>query len=127
MTETYTFSVTIDPELPIAQREALLTALQQRSVALHEAEPRVLGSGLVTFLAVMGGVGAVAGTVKTVAEAANEVIDLGEKINEWRSKSREAGVEPNVRLERDSKPVLDLATASDAAVLAWFLDQAPPA
>ena len=114
MSQSYRFTVAIDPDLPAAQRDALLQTLRDQRAELHEVESRE--PLMITILAIFAG-------VQVVAGAANQVIQLAEKINEWRSKSRAAGVTPDVRLERSGKPPLDLATASDDRVLAWFLEQ----
>jgi hypothetical protein len=50
------------------------------------------------------------------------VLTLAEKIKAWRDRARACGVEPKVQLDRPDRPRLDLTTASDAEVSAWFQD-----
>lgn len=121
MSQSYRFTVAINPNLPTEQRDALLQTLRSQQVELHEVESREPAT--ITILAILSGVVLAAKGVKEVAGAANEVIKLAEKINEWRARSRASGVAPEVQFERPGAPPLDLATASDARVLAWFLEQ----
>ena len=114
MEQPYRFSVTLEPGLPLDQRESLLTALEAADVQIDESADRSLAAAVVTLLAVIGG-------VKTVAEAGSAVIKLAKELNEWRKASRAAGVAPNATLEAPGRPPLALATATDAQVLAWLL------
>ncbi len=126
MAQLASFTVLIADDLPADQREALLDAFAEQSVMLREVESRDPVSAWLTFLAITGSVVATAEGVKAVAGAADETIKLAQAINEWRAKCRAAGVTPAARLEAPGRPALDLATAGDDALLAWFL-AGPPA
>jgi hypothetical protein len=75
-----------------------------------------------TVVAIMKGVGAVAGGVTAAAGATKAVMELAEKINQWRSDARARGHNPAGQLERSGRRPLDLATASDQEVLDWLLN-----
>jgi hypothetical protein len=122
MTQPASFTLQLAAEMPADQREALLDALAGQSVELREVEARDPDSDWLTFLAIGGGVVVAAEGVKAVAGAANETIKLAETIKSWRAKCRAAKVTPAARLEAPGRPPLDLATAGDDEVLAWFLE-----
>ena len=125
MAQPVSFTIQLAADLPADQREALLDALASQSVELREVEARDPLSVWLTFLAIAGGVVAAAEGVKAVAGAANETIKLAQTINEWRAKCRAAKVKPAARLEAPGRSPLDLASAGDDEVLAWFLAGPP--
>jgi hypothetical protein len=71
----------------------------------------------------MKDVAVVAGGVTAAAGAAKAVMELAEKINQWRRDARARGQTPNARLERAGRAPLDLATARDEDVLEWLLNR----
>jgi len=109
-----TITISIDRNLAEDERESLLLTLRDHA-EIQAAEPRDLTAALLVFVAVMKGIGAVAG-------GAAAVLTLAEKIKAWRDRARACGVEPKVQLDRPDRPRLDLTTASDAEVSAWFQD-----
>ena len=120
MSDDNRFSVSISSDLPADERETLLLALRTHA-DLQETEPRDPVTIALTVVAIMKGVGAVAGGVTAAAGATKAVMELAEKINEWRHGVRARGGSPNARLERPGRPPIDLATASDQEVLEWLL------
>jgi hypothetical protein len=126
MAQLASFTVLIADDLPADQREALLDAFAAQSVALREVEARDPVSAWLVFIGILTAAAAVAKNVKEIAGATNETIKLAQTIKEWRAKCRAAGVTPATRLEAPGRPTLDLATAGDDALLAWFL-AGPPA
>ena len=115
------FTVVIDGSLPVSQREALVAALQGADVQLSEPATKDFGATVVVILAVIGGAATVSEGVKKVAEAGSALVKLGQDVVAWRSGARAAGATPAARLEATGRPALDLATATDQQVLAWFL------
>jgi len=109
-----TITISIDRNLAEDERESLLLTLRDHA-EIQAAEPRDLTAALLVFVAVMKGIGAVAG-------GAAAVLTLAEKIKAWRDRARARGVEPKGQLDRPDRPRLDLTTASDAEVSAWFQD-----
>ncbi len=122
MSPAQSFGVSIAPDLPADEREALLLTLrddvdlQERTQRFY-VDPQLVQAGWHVFVAIMKDVGVVAG-------GASAAITLAQKINEWRRNARQRGVTPQVRLERPNQPPLDLATAGDQEVQAWL--QKPP-
>jgi hypothetical protein len=122
MSEDYRFSVTIPGDMPADEREALVVVLRSHADVqeLEARDPATIG---LTLVAIMKDVAVVAGGVTAAASAAKALMELAEKINQWRRNARAHGQTPNARLERAGRAPLDLATARDEDVLAWLLDQ----
>ena len=50
---------------------------------------------------------------------------LADKLRAWRAGTKQQTRTLHIRFEREGQPLLDLATASDEEILAWFRSQQP--
>ncbi|MFQ3683676.1 hypothetical protein [Roseiflexus sp.] len=114
MTSDYSFML----DMPPNERDDLILLLRSAGAQVQEAPTREIDWQ--TIVAVIGAVG-------TVAGAASNLIDLANKLNEWRASLRRQGKTPHSRLRRPDQPSLHLATATDEEVLQWLLKTPPTA
>ncbi len=104
-------SILISSELPPDEIESLETSLSLSSLKVQKSPSRVLGVDDIVL-------------VVTIASATAQLIDYSIKaakaINNWRQKLRAKGIEPKGKLEYPKLPDIDLSTATEAEIEAWF-------
>lgn len=73
-----------------------------------------------TFIAVLKDVGAAAGAGASIVRLVNELLT-------WRTRMRERGEQASIALEAPGRPKLELTSAGDDEVRAWFGAHQPDA
>lgn len=111
MNEDASFSMSIAPDMPPAEREALLAALRAHANVQQPVERSGDIWQIVTVI-----IENVAGGVSTAL-----LLELSKKIIKWRDDARRRGQLSKVRLQRPNQQPLDLTTASDEEVGKWLL------
>ncbi|MBD1215740.1 MAG: hypothetical protein H9536_00050 [Aphanizomenon flos-aquae Clear-A1] len=111
MSEIPLCSILISSQLPPDEIESLETSLSLSSIKVQKSPNRVLGVDDIVLLI-------------TVASATAQLIDYSIKaaksINNWRQKLREKGIEAKGKLKHPQLPDIDLSTATEAEIEAWF-------
>lgn len=107
-------SIVISSELPLDEIESLETSLSLSSIKVQKSPSRVVGADDIVFVA----------TIVSGMAAAAQLIDYSIKaakaINNWRRELREKGREPKGKLEHPNLPDIDLSTATEEEIEAWF-------
>jgi hypothetical protein len=115
MQQSGPITIRVDQSLSDDARESLLRTLREYATVddtTDRTSPEAV-QGLLTFIAVMKDVAPVVGSI-------SGALTIGQKIADWRKGLRGQDATAPRQLERPGKQPLDLATATDAEVLAWF-------
>jgi len=114
MSEVPICSIVIPSELSSDEIESLETSLSLSSVNVQKSLDRVLGvDDIVLVVTVISGVSA-------AAQLVDYSIKVAVAINNWRRKLREKRIEPQGKLKHPKRPYIDLGTATDQEIEAWF-------
>ncbi len=113
MSEIPLCSIVISSQLS-GEIEYLETLLEMSSINVQKSPSRVFGADDIVFIAtILGGVAATANLI-------DYSIKVAKSINNWRKTLREKGIEPKGKLEHPKRPDIDLTTATDEEIEAWF-------
>jgi hypothetical protein len=114
MEEGMIVRVRMPRSLPEEDRLGLMSALSA-GADVHEEEARGFGPEIdwVTMIAVVKDVGTLAGAGTAVLGLVNELLA-------WRKRAREKGTQADAVIEAPGRTKLELTSASDAEVRAWF-------
>ncbi|GAB1544052.1 hypothetical protein NUACC21_67280 [Scytonema sp. NUACC21] len=108
------FSIVISSELPLDEIKSLETSLSLNSIKVQKSQSRVVGVDDIIFVAT------VVSAVSATAQLIDYSIKAAKAINNWRRELREKGREPKGKLEHPNLPDIDLNTATDEEIEAWF-------
>ncbi|MFM6154368.1 MAG: hypothetical protein ACKO3K_19095 [Cuspidothrix sp.] len=104
----------ISSQLPPDEIESLETSLSLSSIKVQKSPNRVLGvDDIVVIATIVSGVAA-------TAQFIDYTIKAGKEIANWRRKLREKGIEAKGKLKHPKLPDIDLNTATEAELEAWF-------
>jgi hypothetical protein len=104
------FKIIVSAQIPSQEREFLLLLIQDKA---NVQTPENRAFGIDDYILIVGGIAATAEMIKAVGE-------LAEKIIEWREHLRQKSIEPQAKLEKSGKNLLDLKSATDEEVREWF-------
>ncbi|MEC4816479.1 MAG: hypothetical protein SAK29_24910, partial [Scytonema sp. PMC 1069.18] len=108
------FNIVISSELPLDEIKSLETSLSLNSIKVQESTSRVVGVDDIIFVAT------VVSAVSATAQLIDYSIKAAKAINNWRRELREKGREPKGKLEHPNLPDIDLSTATEEEIEAWF-------
>ncbi|MEC4887366.1 MAG: hypothetical protein SAL70_39570 [Scytonema sp. PMC 1070.18] len=114
MSEIPLFNIVISSELPLDEIKSLETSLSLNSIKVQESTSRVVGVDDIIFVAT------VVSAVSATAQLIDYSIKAAKAINNWRRELREKGREPKGKLEHPNLPDIDLSTATEEEIEAWF-------
>jgi flavodoxin len=107
-------NIVISSELSLDEIKSLETSLSLNSINLQDSRHRVLGVDDIVFVAT------VVSAVSATAQLIDYSIKAAKAINKWRRELRAKGREPKGKLEHPNLPNIDLSTATEEEIEAWF-------
>ncbi len=114
MSGKVSFSFRIASSLPAYERDLLIASIQNSADDVQIPENRAIG--IDDFIIIIAAIGA-------TAEATSQILDLAEKIIDWRKRLSQKGMQPEVEINRQHEKSLDLSKATDQEVENWFKPQ----